>query len=360
MNMSTELLVIEKLELVPFFTKGDQLDDVLARIKAEAMAHVPDVSTLKGRNAIKKNVTSVVKSKTFLESQGKDLAAEYKLIPKAIDANRKKTRDFLTALQEAIREPLTAWEDEQKVIEAEELAKAEAIKVQAQRDDDHELATLQFENAMREREVEKQRLEQERIDREEQIKQQAAADAKRIAEAAAAEQIAQADRDRLAAGQREIAAQQAVIDAENKAAQEAIDAKAREDEAKRVAANAEWLNYISEAYEFNDRRNAKAREDKAAQDALNATIIAKRNADRAAEQAAENARLAEQQRQENERLRQEEEQRQREENKRFVGGINTKVMNDLVTHCGLSQDDAKRVVIAMAKSKIRNAQIIYK
>lgn len=333
--MSNELLVIEKLELVPFFTKGDNLDDTLAKIKAEAMAHVPDVSTLKGRNAIKKNVTMVTKSKTYLENQGKDLAAEYKAIPKAIDANRKKTKDFLTALQEEIREPLTAWE-------AIDKAEKDQIK-------DTEVFLIEYEEthqqALNENELIDLRAKQAEADRQAEIKaaeEKAAADAKEIAEAAAAELVAQAERDKIAAEQREIATKQAAIDAENKAAKDAIDAKAREDEAKQAAKNAEWLAYIAEAYSINDRMNAK------------------KQADFEAAQAAEDARLSQIQQQENDQLREDQEQRQREENKRFVGGIKTKVMNDLVTHCGLSQDVAKQVVIAMAKGQIRNAKIIYK
>jgi len=350
--MSTELLVIEKLELVPFFTKGDHVDDLLAKIDAETMAHIPDVSTLKGRNAIIKNITNAKKSRTYLEAQGKALAAEYKTIPKTIDATRKKVKEFLLASEEKARSSLTEWERIEK-IEKKQIADTEAYLIKFDADvidgyRDNELIDLRAKQAEAERQAEIK-----------EAADKAAAEAKAQAEEEAAERIAQSERNSLAAQQREYAAKQAVIDAENKAAQEAIDAKSREDEAKRVAANAEWLNYIAEAYEFNDRRNTKAREDKAAQEALNATIIAQRDADRAAEQAAEDARLAEQQRQEDERLRQEEEQRQREENKRFTGGINTKVMNDFIS-LGIDADTAKLVTKALAAGKIRNAQIIYK
>jgi len=74
MEMSNELAVVENLDLVPFFTKGDKVDDVLAAIAEKARQHVPDVSTDKGRKAIKANVTFVTKSKTFLEKQRKTLA----------------------------------------------------------------------------------------------------------------------------------------------------------------------------------------------------------------------------------------------------------------------------------------------
>ncbi len=332
--MSTELLVIEKLELVPFFTKGDHVDDLLAKIDAETMAHVPDVSTLKGRNAIIKNITNAKKSRTYLEAQGKALAAEYKTIPKTIDATRKKVKEFLLASEEKARSSLTEWERIEK-IEKKQIADTEAYLIKFDADvidgyRDNELIDLRAKQAEAERQAEIK-----------EAADKAAAEAKAQAEEEAAERIAQSERNSLAAQQREYAAKQAVIDAENKAAQEAIDAKSREDEAKRVAVNAEWLAYIGEAYSINDRLTAEA--------------TAKRNAD----QAAEDARLAEQQRQENERLRQEEEQREREENKRFTGGINTKVMNDFIS-LGIDADTAKLVTKALAAGKIRNAQIIYK
>lgn len=128
--MSTQLQVLAKLELVPFFTKGDSVDETLAAIEKEALAFVPgDLSVKKNRDAIKAMVTKVTKSKTYLESNGKELASEYKAIPKAIDATRKKTKDFLTDLQTKVRLPLTEWEQEQERLEIEALAKAAADEI---------------------------------------------------------------------------------------------------------------------------------------------------------------------------------------------------------------------------------------
>ncbi|NRA81174.1 MAG: hypothetical protein HRU18_23485 [Pseudoalteromonas sp.] len=331
--MSNELVVIEKLELVPFFTKGNLVDDVLAKIKAEAMAHVPDVSTKKGRDAIKANVTKVTKSKTYLESQGKDLAAEYKLIPKAIDANRKKTKDFLNDLQIEIRQPLTDWEDEQKRIEAEELAKQQALKVQAERDSDHELATLQFEAAMRDREIEKQRLIQERLDQDEAIRVKAATDAKLKAEQEAQADIDKANRDK-------ILAEQAVINAKAKADQEIIDAKNREDQLKQAAIKAEeFAKFQSEQAEL---RRTEA-EKKSTQDAIDS---------------AENARLAqvELQRLADKQLADEKAAREADVSNR------TKKNNEAkgcLMELGFDERDAKKIIIAIAQGQIHNVGINY-
>ena len=127
--MSNELVVIENLDLVPFFTKGDSLDSTLERIEKEMLSFVPgDLSVKKNRDAVKAMVTKVTSSKTYLEKEGKALAAEYKEIPKRIDANRKKTKDFLTELGAKVRQPLTEWEVEDKRIKAEEAARIDDEK----------------------------------------------------------------------------------------------------------------------------------------------------------------------------------------------------------------------------------------
>lgn len=133
--MSNQLAVLEKLEVVPFFTKGENLETILDRIEKEALEHVPDVSTLKGRNAIKANITLVTSSKTYLEKEGKKLADEYKLIPKVIDATRKSVKERLADVIVKCRVKLNEWEEEQKQIKADALAKEEADKILKQIDD---------------------------------------------------------------------------------------------------------------------------------------------------------------------------------------------------------------------------------
>lgn len=360
--MKTELLVIEKLELVPFFTKGDQLDDTLERVKVEATAHVPDVSTLKGRNAIKANVTKVTKVKTFLESHGKELAAEYKLIPKAIDANRKKSKDFLNALVDEIREPLTAWEVIDKTEKAQVIdTKAFLIEYE-----------LHHEDGLRDNELVDLKAAQAEADRQAEIKaaaEKAAAEAKAKAEAEAAERIARAEREKIAAEQREIAARQAVIDAENKAAQDAIDAKAREEKAKQDAIDAqERARYEAEQAEqrrIKSERQAKQdafladqRVKYEAEQAENRRVEAEQQAKRDSEAAAENARLAEVQRQQEIVKREAKKKAELEADKNHTAAINRAVMADFIS-IGLDKDSAMLATKALAAKKIRFSGINY-
>jgi hypothetical protein len=328
-EMKTELLVIEKLELVPFFTKGDRLDDTLEKVKVEATAHVPDVSTLKGRNAIKANVTKVTKVKTFLESHGKELAAEYKALPKAIDANRKKSKDFLNALVEEIREPLTAWElidkaGKQQVIDVA----AYLIKFDAD-----------IEEGYRDNELIDLRAKQVEVDRQAEIK--AAADAAtKKAEDEAAEKIQQAKQD-------------------------LIDAEHREAKAKQATKDAEWLTYITEAYGINakidfDRQAATAAEEARKRQELDEWIgyISEAYAYNDQLIATKNAQVAEAQRQQNIADQQKREQAAREADENHRGAINRQAMKDFIS-CGMSTDSAVLAVKALAAGKISNAAIRY-
>ena len=199
--MPNELLVLEKVEMVPFFTKGQNVKDVLSAIEEEALSFVPDVTTAKGRAAIKAMVTKVTKSKTYLEKHGKDLAAEYKAIPKVIDANRREVKDRLTTIAEAVRAPLTQYEAEQAEIERLNLVEA-----------DHEIGLLLNEKYDKER---AEHIEQERKaeeDRQTQLKAEQEEREKRIAEEAA-ENARKAEISRQEAEAKRITDEKAALEA---------------------------------------------------------------------------------------------------------------------------------------------------
>lgn len=104
------LIVIEKADALTVFTTDNALDPYIAKIKAEIDTFVPNVSTKKGRDEIASMAFKVAKCKTYLESVGKELAAEQKKIPAKIDEARRKVWDQLEAMQAEVRNPLTEWE----------------------------------------------------------------------------------------------------------------------------------------------------------------------------------------------------------------------------------------------------------
>lgn len=113
-----DLIPIENAQPAALFAPGG-LDPLLSRIAEEARALVPDTSTKKGRDAIASNAHKVARSKTYLEEIGKGYAAEIKELPKRVDAERRRVRDFLQSLQDEVRAPLTAWERAEAALQAE-------------------------------------------------------------------------------------------------------------------------------------------------------------------------------------------------------------------------------------------------
>ena len=320
--MSNELKIIEKIELVPFFTESEGVDDVLAKIAKEARAHVPDTSTAKGRAAIKANVTLVTKSKTYLEGKGKELAAEYKSIPQRIDATRRKTKEFLNDLQIEVRQKLTEYEAEEKRIEAEEAARVAAEELARQVDTDHEIGLLLNDKIDRDKaeaaKAEADRIEAERVAYEARIK-------------AEAEQSARED--------------------EQRKQKEAEDKRAAEERAR----IAEQARKDSEAEaEIERAKKAEADAKQAIIDAENAAIQAKIDADLREKQAAENERI---------RIKQEQDQIQREDEARAADvdhkrTINNEILGAMVS-AGISATAANQVISAIAQNKIPHVKINY-
>lgn len=132
-NEHTEMTELAILEIKPenalvIFTQPDEkLDPILTAIEKEARALVADVSTKKGRDAIRSNAAKVARAKAAIERTGKELADQQKKIPKLIDASRKRSREFLESLQVEIRAPLTDWEEAEKRRVAELESRLNAI-----------------------------------------------------------------------------------------------------------------------------------------------------------------------------------------------------------------------------------------
>lgn len=80
-------------------------------MKAEVSAHVPDVSTDKGRKEIAALAYKVTRTKTTIDAAGKKLNEDARAKINVVDASRRKIREELDALADEARKPLTAWED---------------------------------------------------------------------------------------------------------------------------------------------------------------------------------------------------------------------------------------------------------
>lgn len=309
----SDLIVVEKLELVPFFTKGNQVEGVIAALTKEAESFVAgDLSVKKNRDAVKAMVTKFTKSKTYLESKGKELAAEYKAIPKAIDANRKTVKDSLTALQDLVRKPLTDWEDEQQAI-ADKLAAEETANLLAkQKEADHEIAILLDEKFESVKKAEVELLAKQKAEYEAELRRQAAEEATRLAEQQALAEKQRFENERLESiRQQERAAlekEQAIKREQAQIEQSKIDAENAE---KRRLADIETANRLNE------------------------------------------------ERQEAEKLRLALEQKARDDDKEHRKNINNASSTALQAFAGITEDQAKAVIIALVKGQIPNVSLKY-
>lgn len=92
------------------FQSQEQFDELLGKIRATVAAHVPDVSTAKGRDEIKRLAFKVVKTRTALDAAGKSLNESKRDEINAVDAQRREIRSQLEALEAEARKPLDEWE----------------------------------------------------------------------------------------------------------------------------------------------------------------------------------------------------------------------------------------------------------
>jgi hypothetical protein len=105
------LAEIPEARLQAVFAAPDGLVPIVEAIEPLVRQFTPDMSTAKGRTAVRSLAHKVTRSKTFLDDLGKGLVADLKALPKRIDDNRKVMRDRLEALAVEARQPLTDYEE---------------------------------------------------------------------------------------------------------------------------------------------------------------------------------------------------------------------------------------------------------
>ncbi len=122
MNALTETATSKPLDLAELRTnpesyfEGDEIsfEDLEQAILAENDAFRADLSTDKGRKAISSFARQCSTLKTALDGAGKQKVAVIKKQATAIDARRKSLRDFLDAQRDTRRKPLDDWEEQEQ------------------------------------------------------------------------------------------------------------------------------------------------------------------------------------------------------------------------------------------------------
>ncbi|MEY0970948.1 cell envelope biogenesis protein TolA [Providencia huaxiensis] len=259
--MANELVVIEQATALDLFTAPEKVNQMLEHIKSlaeeERKELDSDFSVAKNRKAFASLAYKVAQTKTYIDKEGKAVVDKLKELPKKVDASRKLFRDELDALSTEIRKPLTEWEEQEKARE-----EAEALKKQIELD--HEEA-LQMNELFDLRKAEEER---QRIAREEEMKRQAAEQARLEAERKAQQEIeaaARREREAKEAAERAEREKQEAIQRAEQAAKEAHERAEREKQAaieaeRKKALKAEQARLAEE--ERKRQEDAKRQEDK--------------------------------------------------------------------------------------------------
>ena len=110
--MTNEIITLPARDTaIAVFSESNGLDPYLQHIRAEIDAFPgADVATAKGRKEYAAIAYRVARSKTAIDTMGKELVSELKELPKKIDAERKRARNILDAWRDEVRQPLTNWE----------------------------------------------------------------------------------------------------------------------------------------------------------------------------------------------------------------------------------------------------------
>lgn len=351
---STELVTLPAYEnALQVFTTEETLDRLYAEVEAKVAGTVYDMSTKKGRDQCASDAYKVARSKQAVEKLGAKLSAEYKEIPKKIDASRRRIKERFDTLQERIRAPLNEWEAAEEARVAKHKTGIELLQ-SADANSDFSSGTLRqtiagieavvVDESWEEFEAEAHRVKAKTL---EALRAALAAREKYEAEQAElarlrAEAEARAKKDEEERIARE-AAERATREAEAKAQAEREAAARRESEAKAAAERAERDRL--EAIERQKQAEARAEAEKLA-------------AERRAKDAAEAARLAEAKRHADAKAAEEAELRRREADTKHKASINNAALAAFIKH-GLPEDCAKKAVVLIAKGLVPAVTINY-
>tara|TARA_R110000787_G_scaffold201858_1_gene312607 strand:+ start:1430 stop:2479 length:1050 start_codon:yes stop_codon:yes gene_type:complete len=272
--MKNQLAEISPETALSVFTAEKGLDSYVQQVKDEVNSFEHDLTTAAGRAKTISLASKVAKIKVKYDDCGKDLVSGWKENAKKVDKARKKMRDDLDELKVIARKPVTDWEAEQAKIEADRLIKVEAELLAKEKANDEDVAILMDEKFDRDLADEIAMLEAEAVAESARVKKLQIDNDARIAKVAAEAATIEAERLAKKAIDDAQEAKQKAIDDKIKADNELLASQAREkllnEQAAQEKINNEWLEYISEAYQINEKLNAQVEQNR--QNALAETV----------------------------------------------------------------------------------------
>lgn len=351
-KLSTE---VAELPALPVAYTAESLEQLFDKVKAEVEAHVPDLETVEGRKHIKSLAAKISSSKTAIDKPMRDYLREIKALPKVVEKNARESVERFDALRDATLRPLNDAQASQDAIiermdEIVRMCSQDGLTSDTVRLWHAESIVVNIETTFWPELIKKARASVDgaiaatstTIARLEAAEQQAA-ELERLRKDA--EQNAQRERDRLIA---EEAARKAQEEERQRAEQRILDERNKAEQARLAQLKAEQDKADAEqqriAQEEAAKRAAEAAEQQAKEREEAAALAAKQKAEADA--------LAEQQRIKDEEQR-------RAEDKAHRVAINRAALADLIAQAGLSEEQAKAVVTAVAKGLVANMKIAY-
>lgn len=341
-SAGTALARVDNLKASEIFVPG-AMDKLLQEIREQALAEVAglNISTPKMRDAIKKTKNKVVKSRTFIERMRVSYVSAEKKRLATVDEESRRIQDILRGIEDEVAAPLIEWESkEQDRIDAHSSALKGIEAMQPHMYPDipslttaiallEETGPEKFEEFS----VPVEHAKEDALDRlRTDLDRRQKAEAERVElDRLRAESASRAEQDRLAA-----AAKEAREQAEREASAERVRIEGEKAAAEQRAKDAEAR---AEADKIEAERKAKEAAEQAARDRIAAVEAERKRA--ADEQAKVDA----------ERVKREQDKAHREE---FDGEVVEALMG-----CALTRDEARGVLLAVAKGLIPHVTINY-
>ena len=353
---STDLIIaLPSVPSVATFTDEKEFDKLYDAILQKVKAHVPDVSTKKGRDEIKSLAHKIAKTKVALDKQGLALTGEWRENTKKVNATRTKIEARLEELQASVRKPVDDWE-------AAEDARIDKHKEAL--DTLLSFITVSLGHSSADLKGMLQSVEETVVDQSWEEFQDRAAIAKQDATAALTRLIAVAEKQEADAAElaalRAAQAERDRQDAERRAAEEATRVEAERVERERQAEEQRKSEIANAAAEAAERAEREAAERVAA--AEREAAEAKEQAAREIEQAKAKALADAQEREQAEaaaRSAEEAEQRRRDADKEHRKAVNNSIVTALIACAGITTEQAKMIVVDIASGLVPNITLKY-
>jgi DNA repair exonuclease SbcCD ATPase subunit len=358
---STDLVEIPpKDTALQAFTAEKGLDPYLQTIRQELdkfLSSPPALDTAKGRQAYASMAHKIARSKTAIDNLGKELVAELKEKPKKVDAERKRWRDQLDAWRDEARGPLNEWEAAEDARIARHQSGIEMFSFSAVIDAGQESMSAVMLRAVIET-VEAQAINEswEEFEAEaHRAKSSALATLNKALDARVKHEAEQAELDRL----RQESAERAQKEREEQIARDAADnarrqaeqaAQAERDAVEKRETDAR-INFERKVQEAKDAAHRLEQDHQEAMEKAQRDAVEERQRIQAEHKRVEDARLAEEQRNQQEILR-------RQADKDHKGAVNRLALEAMIKG-GMPEDCAKQAITLIAKSQIPNITINY-